>query len=112
MSTPQEKSNMAMTPVPDVTLVSDGEDEDIIDLEAVAREATAKLEKDLADMKVQNEGIARKKQEWANHQAAVKKKKEDEEAVEAKWKADEEAKKKVPVLPPVSCVCLPSLVGN
>ena len=88
MSTPQEKSNVTVTPVPDITLVSDSKDEDIVDLEAVAREATAKLEKDLVDAKVQNEGIAQKKQERANRQAAVKKKKEDKEVVEAKQKLE------------------------
>ena len=99
MSTPQEKFNATVTPVPDVTLVSGGEEEDIVDLEAVAREAMAKLEKDLADTKARNEGIMWKKQERANRQAVVKKKKEDKEVAEAKWKADEEAKKKVLVQP-------------
>ena len=114
MSTPQEQPNVTMMPVPDITLVSDGEgeDENIVDLEAVARAAMAKLEKDLADAKVRNERIMRKKQEWAVHQAVVKKKKEDEEAAEAQQKADKAAKKKVPVQPPASFICLPSSVGN
>ena len=53
MSLHQEKSNETMMPVPNVTLVSDGKgkDKNIVDLEAVARAATAKLEKDLADTK-------------------------------------------------------------
>ena len=107
----QEKSNKTIMPVPDVTLVSDGEgeDENIVDLEAVARVATAKLEKDLVDAKAQNKRIAWKKQEWADR---LKKKKEDEEVVEAQWKVDEAAKKKVPVPPLVSVVYLPSSVGN
>ena len=92
---PQEQPNATMMPIPDVTLVSDGEDEDIVDLEAMARAATAKLEKDLAEAKAWNKGIAQKKQEWVNHQAVAKKKKEDEEAAEAKWKVDKDAKKKV-----------------
>ena len=112
MSTPQEKSNATMTPVPDVTLVSDSEDKDIVDLEAVAREATAKLEKDLVDVKVWNEGIMWKKQEQVNRLAVAKKKKEDKESVEAQQKVDEAAKKKVLVQPPVIFICLPSLVGN
>ena len=101
-------------PVPDVTLVSDneGEDENVVDLEAVARAATAKLEKDLADAKVQNDRIAWKKKERAD---CLRKKKEDKDAVEAKkkvdadvaevtWKVDKEARKKVLVQPPVSSV--------
>ena len=43
--------------------ITDGKDKDIIDLEAMAREATAKLEKDLVDAKAWNEGIVWKKQE-------------------------------------------------
>ena len=41
MSTHQEKSNETVMPVPDVTLVTDGggKDENIVDLEAVARAA-------------------------------------------------------------------------
>ena len=111
MSTHQEKSNETMMPVPDVTLVSDseGKDENIIDLEAVARVAMAKLEKDLADAKVWNEKIVRKKQEQVDH---LKKKKEDEEVAEAQWKVDEAAKKNVLVPPPVSVIFLLSSVGN
>ena len=99
---PQEKSKVTVTPVPDVTLVSDGEDEEIINLEAIARAAMAKLEKDLADAKVQNDEIVQKKQERVNCLAVVKKKKEDEEAAEVQRKADEEAKKKGSVHPLVS----------
>ena len=51
----------------------------VVDLEAVARVATAKWEKYLADVKVQNNRVAWKKQERADH---LKKQKEDEEAVE------------------------------
>ena len=111
MSTHQEKSNETMMPVPDVTLVSDseGKDENIIDLEAVARVATAKLEKDLADAKVWNEKIVWKKQEQVDH---LKKKKEDEEVAEAQWKVDEAARKNVLVPPPVSVIFLLSSVGN
>ena len=73
---PQDQPNVTVTPIPDITLVSNGQDKDIINLEAMA-----KLEKDLVDAKVQNEGTAQKKQEWANCQAVAKEKKEDEEAV-------------------------------
>ena len=83
MSTPQAQPNTTMTPVPDVTQVSDGKDEEVVDLEAMARAAMAKLVKDLVEAKAWNEGIMQKKQEQANCQAAVKRKKEDEEAVEA-----------------------------
>ena len=99
-------------PVPDVTLVSDGKDENIVDLEAVARVAMAKLEKDLADMKAWNERIAWKKQEWADCLVVVKKKKEDEEVAEAQRKVDKGTKKKVLVQPLVSFICLPSSVRN
>ena len=74
MSMPQKQPNATMMPVPDITLVSNSEDEDIVDLDAVARAAMAKLEKDLAEAKVWNEGIAWKKQERANLQVAAKKK--------------------------------------
>ena len=107
---PQEQPNATMTPVPDINLVSDGEDEEIVNLEAITRLAKAKLDQDLAEAKVWNEGIAWKKQEQANRQAPAKKKKEDEEVAEAKWKADKDAKKKVPVQPPVSSVSLSSSV--
>ena len=103
-----------MMSVPDITLVSDGkgDDENIIDLEAVARAATAKLEKDLVDAKEWNDRIAWKKKERADRlrkkkedeDAAEAKKKADMDAVEAKRKADEEAREKVPVQPLVSCV--------
>ena len=101
----QEKSNVTMTPIPDVTLVSDGEDEEVIDLEAIAREAMAKLERDLADVKAWNDEIMWKKQEWADWRVVVKKKQEDEEAVEAQRKVNEDAKKKGSVQPPVSFAC-------
>ena len=102
MSSHQEKTNETVTPVPDITIVTDGEGEDevIIDLEAVARAATAKLEKDLAEAKTRNERIAQKKQEWADH---LQKQKEDKDVKEAQRKLDEAAKaaKKVLVQPPV-----------
>ena len=96
MSSHQEKSNETVTPVPDVTLVSDGEDEEVVNLEAVSRAVKAKLEEDLVKAKTRNEEIAWKKQVQAVCLAVAKKNKEDEEA------ADEAAKKKVPVQPPVS----------
>ena len=113
MSTPQEQPNVTVTPVPDVNLVSDGEDKEIVNLEAVARLVKVKLDKDLVEAKVrnQNEGIMQKKQEWVNHQAVAKNKKEDKEAAEVPQKVDEEAKKKVLVLPLVSFFCLSSLVA-
>ena len=110
MSTHQEKPNETMTPVPDVTLVSDGEDKEVVDLEAVSRAVKAKLKEDLVKAKTWNMEIVRKKQVWAD--CLAKKKKEDEEVVEAQWKVDEAAKKKVPVPPLVSVVYLPSSVGN
>ena len=90
MSSHQEKTNETVTSVPDVTIVTDSEGKDeVVDLEAVARAATAKLEKDLAEAKTQNEKIAWKKQ------------KEDEDMKEAQRKLDEAAKaaEKVPVQP-------------
>ena len=51
---------MTVMPIPDITLVSNGEDEEVIDLEAVARVAPAKLEKDLVEVKAQNDGITQK----------------------------------------------------
>ena len=92
MSTSQEHSNATVMLAPDMTMVSDDKDEEVVDLEAVAREATAKLEKDLAEVKARNDGIVWKKQEQANQLVAAKKRKEDE-AAEAQRKADEEAKK-------------------
>ena len=53
----QEQPNTTMTPVPDVTLVSKGEDEEIVNLEAVARAVKAKLDQDLVEAQAQNEGI-------------------------------------------------------
>ena len=108
MSSHQEKPKETVMPVPDVTIVSDDEDE--VDLEAVARLAKAKLDQDLADARARNEGIAQKKQERADR---LRKKKEDEDAAEAQRRLDEAAKaakaaKKVPVQPPVSSVCLSS----
>ena len=101
-------------PIPDVTLVSEGEgkDENIVNLEAMARAAMAKLEKDLVDVKAWNKRIMWKKQEWAVCQVVAKKNQEDKEAAEAQQKVDEAAKKKVPVQPPVSFICLPSSVRN
>ena len=103
----QEKSKETATPVPDVTIVSDGEDEEVVNLEAVARLAKEKLDQDLVDVRARNEGIAWKKQEWAD---CLRKQKEDEDAKEAQWKLDEAAKaaKRVPVQPPVSLVFLSS----
>ena len=105
MSSHQEKSKETVTPVPDVTTMSDGKDEEVVDLEAVARLAKAKLDQDLVDARVRNEGITQKKQEQADR---LRKKKEDKDAAEAQWKLDEAAKavKKVPVQPLVSSVCL------
>ena len=106
MSSHQEKSNETVTPVPDVTLVSDSKDEQIVDLEAIARLAKAKLDQDLADARAWNEGITQKKQERADR---LRKKKEDEDAVEVQQKLDEAAKK-VPVQPLVS-LCFDHLLG-
>ena len=66
MSSHQEKSKETVTPVPDVTTVSDGEDEEVIDLEAIARLVKAKLDQDLAGARAWNEGIVQKKQERAD----------------------------------------------
>ena len=41
MSTSQKQSNATVMPVPDVTLVSDGDDKEVVNLEAVARVATS-----------------------------------------------------------------------
>ena len=103
MSSHQEKPKETLTPVPDVTIMSDDKDE--VDLEAIARLVKAKLDQDLADARAWNEGIAWKKQEWADR---LRKKKEDEDAKEAQRKLDEaaKAKKKVPVEPPVRSVCV------
>ena len=93
----QEKTNETMPPVPDITVLTDGEGEDeVVNLEAMARTAAAKLEKDLVEAKTRNERIARKKQERVDR---LRKKKEDEDAKEAQQKLDEAAKatKKVPV---------------
>ena len=98
MSSHQEKTNETVSPVPDVTILTDGEDE--VDLEAVERVAAAQLARDLAAAKRRNEQIAQKKQERAD---LLWKQKEDEDAREAQRKLDEAAKarKKVPVVPPV-----------
>ena len=98
MSSHQEKANETVSPVPDVTILTDGEDED--DLEAVERVAAAKLAKDLAELKKRNERIAQKKQERAD---LLRKQKEDEDVREAQRKLDEatKARKKVLVAPPV-----------
>ena len=103
MSLHQEKTNETMTPGPDVTMVTDGRGEDkVVDLEAVTRVATAKLEKDLVEAKTWNERITWKKQEWVDR---LQKQKEDEDTKEAQRKLDEAAKK-VLVQPPV-CFILP-----
>ena len=114
MSSHQEKTNDTMSPVPDVTVLMDGEGEDeVVDLEAMARAAAAKLEKDLAEAKTRNERIAQKKQERADR---LWKRQEDEDAKEAQRKLDEATKavKKVPVEPLVHFLfCLSSWrVGN
>ena len=105
MSSHQEKTNETVSPVPDVTVLTDSEGEDEVNLEAMARAAAAKLEKDLVEAKTQNERIAWKKQERVD---CLWKKKEDEDVKEAQRKLDEAAKarKKVPVEPPV-CSILP-----
>ena len=67
MSSRQEKTNETITPVPDITVVTDSEGKDeVVDLEAVARAAAAKLERDLAEAKTRNERLAWKKQEQAD----------------------------------------------
>ena len=87
MSSHQEKTNETITPVPDVTVVMDGEGKDeVVNLEAVARAAAAKLEKDLAEAKTRNKRIAQKKQERAD---CLRKQKEDEDTKEAQQKLDE-----------------------
>ena len=103
MSLHQEKTNKTMLLVPDVTILTDGEGEDEVDLEAMARAAAAKLEKDLAEVKTRNERITWKKQERAD---CLRKKKEDEDAKEAQRKLDEavKARKKVTVEPPVRSI--------
>ena len=58
MSSHQEKINETVSPAPDVTVLTDGEGEDEVDLEAVARAAAAKLEKDLVEVKMWNKRIA------------------------------------------------------
>ena len=111
MSSCQEKTNETITPVPDITVVTDSEGKDeVVDLEAVARAAAAKLERDLAEAKTRNERIAWKKQERADR---LWKHKEDEDAKEAQRKLDEAAKaaKKVPVEPPVRFI-LPDFLGS
>ena len=90
MSSHQEKTNETVMPVPDITVVMDGEGEDeVVDLEAVARAATAKLERDLAGAKMRNERIARKKQEQAD---CLRKQKEDEDTKEAQQRLVEAVK--------------------
>ena len=105
MSSHQEKANETMSPVPDVTVLTDGEDED--DLEAVARVAAAKLVKDLVELKKWNEQIAQKKQERAD---LLRKQKEDADAREAQRKLDEAAKAREKVLvAPLVCSSFLSL---
>ena len=109
MSSHQEKSNETVMPVPDVTTMSNGEDEEVVDLEAVTRLAKAKLDQDLVDARAQNEGIVWKKQEWADR---LRKKKKEKDVAEAQQKLDEAVKavKKVPVQPLVSS-CFDRLLG-
>ena len=57
-------------------------------------------------MKVRNDRIMWKKQEWVDQQVAVKKKKEEEVVAEAQRKVDEDAKKKGSEQPLVSFACL------
>ena len=87
--------------------MSNSEDDEIVDLEAITRLAKVKLDQDLVDARARNEGIAWKKQERVDR---LRKKKEDEDAAEAQRRLDEAAKaaKKVPVQPLVSSVCLSS----
>ena len=99
MSTSQDKSNMTVMPIPNVDMASDGEDKQVVNLEAVAREAAGKLEKDLVEVKVQNDEIVWKKQEHVDQKVAEKKHKEDEDVAVVKKKADEDAKKKGLVQP-------------
>ena len=96
MSSHQEKTNETVSPVPDITVLTDGEDE--VDLEAMERVAAAQLARDLAAVKRRNEQIAQKKQERAD---LLQKQKEDEDAREAQRKLDEatKARKKVLVAP-------------
>ena len=106
MSSHQEKTNETVSPVPDVTVLTDGEGEnEVVDLEAVPRVAAAKLEKDLVEAKTWNKRIAWKKQERAD---CLQKKKEDEDAKEAQRKLDEATKaaKKV-LVQPLVCFILP-----
>jgi hypothetical protein len=105
MSSHQEKP-YEKTQVPEVHVVSDGEgdEEVVIDLEAVTRAAADKLERDLVVAKRRNERIARKQQEKAE---LLWKQKEEEEAREAQQKLDEAlkaAKEKAPVF---LLTCLP-----
>ena len=96
-----------MTPIPDANIVSDSEDELVIDLEAITREAEAKLKKDLVDAKVQNDKIAWKQQEQADQRKEVERQyQEDMDKVVAKEKADEATRKKGSVQPPVVSTCL------
>ena len=105
MSLHQEKSKETVVSVPDVTIVSDDEDE--VDLEAVARLVKVKLDQDLVDAKARNERIMWMKQEQADR-LRKQKEEEDKDAKEAQRQLDEAAKaaKKIPVQPPVSPVCL------
>ena len=51
MSPSPEKLNAATMPIPNVVIISDNEDEQVVDLEAVAEEAWKKLERELVDGK-------------------------------------------------------------
>ena len=106
MSTPQKKSNATIMPIPDVNMASDSKDEQVVDLEAVATEAGAKLKKDLVDVKAWNNKITWKKQEWVDQKEVERKHEEDMDAAAAKKKVDEDAKKKGLVQPPVVSTCL------
>ena len=87
-------------------MVSDGEDKQIVDLDAIAREAQVKLEKDLADTKAWNDKIAQKKQQHADQKKEVERQHQEDvdkkvARLVVKEKADEATKKKGSVQPPV-----------
>ena len=76
-------------------------------MEAVAREAKAKLKKDLVDVKAWNDEIAWKKQERADQKKEVERQcQEDADKAVAKKKVDEATKKKGSVQPLVVSTCL------
>lgn len=94
MSTSPEKSNAVATPIPDVVMLSD-EDDEVIDLEEVAERARKKMEQELADAKKRKDEIERKRKvpEDRKREVEDRKRQEDMEA-ERKKKADEEAAQK------------------